>query len=61
MKQFTEKNGYRPKEAAIYLGVSLATVWNYIKQGKLKTTKLSPQVTIIAKKELEKFLNGGEK
>ena len=55
-----EKIGYRPKEVATYLGVSLATVWNYIKQGKLKTKKLSPQVTIITKEELEKFIGGAK-
>ena len=49
------KENYRPKEAAIYLGVSLPTIWRYIKVGKLIAHKLSERVTIINRLELEKF------
>jgi len=49
------KENYRPKEAATYLGVSLPTIWRYIKNGKLTAHKLSDRVTIIHRLELEKF------
>ena len=38
---------YRPKEASQLLSVSLATIWNYIKNGRLESKKLSPRVTLI--------------
>ena len=41
-----QKKYYRPKEAAIYLGVSLSTIWRYVSQGKLTGKKLSPRVTV---------------
>jgi excisionase family DNA binding protein len=49
------KENYRPKEAATYLGVSLPTVWRYIKAGKLTAHKLSDRVTVIHRLELEKL------
>ena len=55
------KKNYRPKEVAEYLGIGLSTVWLYIKQGKLKKTKLSDRVTVITKDELDRFMNGGNK
>jgi len=51
---------YRPKDAAEYLGVGLSTLWRYIKQGKLRTIKLSSNVTIIKKIELDAFIDGVE-
>ncbi len=50
------KKYYRPKEGAKYLGVGLSTIWLYIKQGKLKTKKLSPRVTVISIEELESLM-----
>ena len=52
---------YRPKEAAKFLGVGLSTVWLYIKQNKLKATKLSDRVTIISKESLDNFINASAK
>ena len=49
----------RPLEAAQYLRVSKATLWNYIKQGKIKTRKLSERVTLVLKSDLD-ALAGGE-
>lgn len=51
------KQNYRPKEGAEYLAVSIATFWNYVKDGKIKTKKLSPRVTIVSIQELESFVN----
>jgi excisionase family DNA binding protein len=49
------KAHYRPKEAAEYLGVSIPTIWRYIRDGKLKAKKLSHRVTTISLTELETF------
>lgn len=53
----TEKRGYRPKESAVYLGVSLSQFWNLVKKGELQTVKLSASVTIITKENLDNFLD----
>jgi excisionase family DNA binding protein len=53
------KENYRPKEAAQYLGVGIATIWRYIKDGKLTAHKISDRVTIIHRLELEKFAHIG--
>jgi len=50
-----QKEHYRPKEAAQYLGVCTASIWNYIKAGKIKAHKLTNRVTVIHRLELEKF------
>lgn len=51
------KKCFRPKEVAKYLGVSLATFWNYVQDGKIQTKKLSTRVTIVTIEELESFIN----
>ena len=48
----------RPKQVAQNYGVGLSTVWLYIKQGKLKATKISGKVTVLDTEELEQFFNG---
>ena len=52
-----EKRGYRPKEASQYLGVSLSHLWGLIKNGDLKSIKLSDKVTILTKETLDSFLD----
>ena len=51
-----QQANYRPKQGAKLLGVSVSTLWNYIKAGRIHTKKLSPRVTIIEAKELERFM-----
>ena len=46
----------RVKEVAKYLGVSVSTVWLYVKEKKLKKIKLSPRVTIFPKDDIDAFL-----
>lgn len=53
----TEKRGYRPKEASLYLGISLSHLWGLIKSGDLKSVKLSDKVTILTKETLDKYLD----
>lgn len=48
---------YRPKECANYLGVSIGTIWNYIKDRRLETKKISSRVTVISIDSLEQFVN----
>lgn len=63
MKQTTEHGesqrivNMRAKEAAIYLGCGLSTIWLYAKQGKITAIKLSDNVTIFQKKDLDRFIN----
>lgn len=52
-----EKRGYRPKQSAEYLGISLSHLWGLIKSGELKSVKLSEKVTIITKETLDSFLD----
>lgn len=53
----TEKQNFRAKEAAKYLGVGLSTVWLYVKQKKITAIKLSDRVTIFKKENLDRFIN----
>lgn len=48
---------FRPLEAARFLRISISQLWNLIKDGKIKTIKLSKQVTIIRRSEIEAFLD----
>jgi excisionase family DNA binding protein len=58
MQQELQKRGFRPPEAAIYLGVSVRTLYSYIHDGKLKATKPSNRVTVITKESLDSLLEG---
>lgn len=49
------KKYYRPREAAIYLGVCVSTIWNWIAEEKLKTKKLGEKITVIDKYDLDNF------
>ena len=48
---------FRPAEAARYLRISQAQLWNYIKAGEIKTVKLSKQVTIIRRSDIDAFID----
>ena len=54
----SNKQNYRPREAAEYIGCGLSTIWLFIKQSKLKAYKLSDRITIIKKEDLDAFING---
>ena len=55
-----EKRYYRAKELAKYLGVSVTTVWNYAKEGKLTPKKLSSQATVFDIKKVDKLFSNVE-
>ena len=46
----------RPREGASIIGVGLSTIWWYIKNGKLKSYKLSDKVTVLKRSELKMFV-----
>lgn len=52
-----EKRYYRAKEVAVYLGVSITTVWNYAKDGRLHAKKLSEHATVFDIKEIDKLFD----
>lgn len=53
------KKYFRPKEAGIYLGVGTSTIFLLIREGKLKANKISTQVTLIDKDDLDRLVVGG--
>jgi len=55
-----EKRYYRAKELAMYLGVSITTIWNYAKDGKLTPKKLSKQATVFDIQEVNKLFSDVE-
>jgi len=55
MKQAVQKS-VRVKEAALFLGVGVSTVWAYRKRGLITAYKLSDKVTVFKLEELEAFL-----
>ncbi len=54
------KRYYRAKELAEYLGVTVTTVWNYVKAGRLTPKKLSSNVTVFDIKEVETLFETDE-
>jgi predicted DNA-binding transcriptional regulator AlpA len=55
-----EKRYYRAKEIAKYLGVTITTVWNYAKDGRLTPKKLSAHATVFDIKEVEALFDNVE-
>lgn len=54
-----DKKAYRAKELANELGIGVSSVWLYVRQGKLKSHKISDKVTLFYKEDIEVFLKGG--
>ncbi len=52
-----EKRGYRAKDAAKYLGISLSGFWLFVKQGKFSPIKLSESITIFTIEDLNRFID----
>jgi len=49
------------KDVPEILRVSKATLWRYVKQGKLSVVRYSERKVFIKKEELERFLQAAEK
>ena len=46
----------RAKELSIYFSIPLPTIWLYVKQGKIKSKKVSSAITLFNVEEVEKDL-----
>ena len=51
---------YTPEEVADILKVRKHTVWNWLREGTLKGTKINGKIWRITDKDLEAFLNKDE-
>ena len=51
---------YTPEEVAKYLGVCKATVWRWIREGRVKATKLGSRLYKISGEEVKRFLDEGK-
>ena len=51
---------YTPEEVADILKVRKHTVWNLLREGKLKETKINGKIWRITDKDLEAFINKDE-
>lgn len=48
----------RPKQAALLLGIGIATFWRLVANGKLKTHKLTERTTSVKAGDLRAFMTG---
>lgn len=55
----TVAENMRATQASQFLACGKSTLWLWVKQGKIKSHKISERVTIFKRKELEAFINGG--
>ncbi|MDD5095673.1 MAG: helix-turn-helix domain-containing protein [Dehalococcoidia bacterium] len=53
-----EKLGLSRKEVAAATGLSLSTVSNAIREGRIPSVRLSPRRIVVSKKTLEAILDG---
>lgn len=51
-------NHSRPKLAARRMNISDATFWRKVKEGKIKVTKISERITVVAESEIQSVLAG---
>ena len=54
----TQNENMRIKQVAETYPVSRASIWRYVKDGKIKAYKITDGVTIFKRSELESFFNG---
>jgi|APLak6261662433_1056034.scaffolds.fasta_scaffold00174_3 predicted site-specific integrase-resolvase len=48
---------YRPQSICNELEISIATFWRLVKDGKLKTVKISSRCTAVLAEDFESYLN----
>ncbi len=48
----------RPKDCAQLMGISIATFWRLVSNGKLKTHKLTERTTTVKAGDLRAFMSG---
>ena len=49
------KDNYRAKEASVYVGVHINTIWAYAKAGRLTPIRISPRITIFKRADLDRL------
>jgi excisionase family DNA binding protein len=47
----------RPKSAAEYLGISIATFWRLVAKGKIPTAKISSRTTVCKREDLDDLID----
>ncbi|MBS3955707.1 MAG: helix-turn-helix domain-containing protein [Methylomicrobium sp.] len=47
----------RPKSAAEYLGISIATFWRLVAKGKIPTAKISARATVCKREDLDALID----
>lgn len=47
----------RPKSAAAYLGISIATFWRLVAKGKIPTAKISSRTTVCKRADLDDLID----
>lgn len=58
--QLPDSAHIRPKACAQLMGISIATFWRLVKNGKLKTHKLTERTTTVKAGDLRAFMAGNE-
>lgn len=48
---------YRPRDAARVLGIGRSRLYELIAAGEIRARKVSPQITLIPRAELERYLD----
>jgi predicted site-specific integrase-resolvase len=54
---FPDSAHIRPQVAKTLLGISIATFWRLVKNGDIKTYKLTQRTTTVTAKELRAFIS----
>lgn len=56
MQNFTLKQ-YRPHQVTEILGISISTFWRLVKDGEIRTQKLTKRTTTVSEVELTRFIS----
>lgn len=56
-----EPLAYRPQAAAAALGVSKSRLYELVASGQIRARRLSPQVMVIPRAELERYIDAQRK
>jgi len=59
VQETLERQGYSPAEAARTIGCGRTTIYELIKQGRLRVVKIGVR-TIIPRTEIDRLLNGDD-
>ena len=55
-EKLSDSFGIRPKIAIVLLGISIATFWRLVKNGQIKTRKLTERTTSVTAGDLRAFI-----